>query len=68
MRKGLSYRSFPGGLEGEMKIVEAARSAKAAGYDGYCTAELIPAYQHVPAVRWENATRATDVIFGLGSD
>jgi len=51
-----------------MKIVEAARSAKAAGYDGYCTAELIPAYEHVPAVRWENAARATDVIFGLGSD
>jgi len=55
-------------LEGDVQWPAVMAALHAIGYDGYCTAELIPGYQHAPAVRWQNASRAMDAIFGLGSD
>jgi L-ribulose-5-phosphate 3-epimerase len=53
-------------LAGDVDWPAVMRALRETGYDGYCTAELIPAYQRAPEARWENASRAMDKIFNLG--
>lgn len=49
-------------LEGDVDWPAVMSALNAIGYDGFCTAELIPLYNHAPNVRWENASRAMDAI------
>jgi L-ribulose-5-phosphate 3-epimerase len=53
-------------LAGDVNWPDVMRALREVGYDGYCTAELIPCYRHAPAARWEAASRAMDRIFQLG--
>ncbi len=51
-------------LEGDVNWPEVMRALKAVGYNGYCTAEMIPLYRHNPSVRIKNTSNAMDAIFG----
>jgi hexulose-6-phosphate isomerase len=51
-------------LEGDVNWPAVMAALKEAGYDGYCTAEMIPLYAHYPMVRVSNTSRAMDAIFG----
>jgi len=51
-------------LEGDVNWPEVMRALKAVGYNGYCTAEMIPTYRHNPMVRIRNTSHAMDAILG----
>jgi len=50
-------------LEGDVNWPEVVKALHAVGYNGYCTAEMIPTYAHHPLVRIRNTSRAMDAIF-----
>lgn len=52
-------------LAGDVDWPAVMQALRAIGYDGYCTAELIPTYHHAAPARWEAASRALDKIFEL---
>jgi len=52
-------------LEGNVNWPEVVKALHAIGYDGYCTAEMIPTYTHHPLVRIHNTSIAMDAIFGM---
>ena len=49
-------------LEGDVNWPEVVRALRAVGYDGYCTAEMIPIYRHHPMARIRNTSNAMDAI------
>ena len=52
-------------LEGDVNWPEVGKALRAIGYDGYCTAEMIPLYHHHPMVRIKNTSNAMDAILGM---
>lgn len=52
-------------LEGSVNWAEVLKALKAVGYDGYCTAEMIPLYAQCPLVRIRNTSTAMDAILAL---
>ncbi|OPZ06739.1 MAG: fructoselysine 3-epimerase [candidate division BRC1 bacterium ADurb.BinA292] len=52
-------------LAGDVNWPAVMRALRQIGYDGFCTAELIPCYRFAPEVRWWNASRAMDAIFAM---
>ena len=51
-------------LEGDVDWPSVMKALHAVGYNGYCTAEVIPPYTWHPMVRIENTSRAMDAILG----
>ena len=51
-------------LEGDVNWPEVMKALREVGYDGYCTAEMIPLYAHHPLVRVRNTGAAMDAILG----
>ena len=51
-------------LEGDVNWPEVVAALKSIGYNGYCTAEMIPLYAHYPMVRILNTSNAMDAILG----
>lgn len=51
-------------LSGDVDYPAVIAALKATGYDDYCTAEMIPAYQHHPEQILYNTSAAMDKIFG----
>lgn len=51
-------------LSGDVEWPTVISALKEIGYDGYLTAEMIPTYQHYPAVLIDNTSRAMDAILG----
>jgi hexulose-6-phosphate isomerase len=51
-------------LSGEVNWPVVTAALRKAGYDGYCTAEMIPPYTHYPEVLIENTGRAMRAILG----
>lgn len=52
-------------LEGDVNWKEVMRALQAVGYDGYCTAEMIPPYGAAPEVRIRNTSAAMDAILKM---
>ena len=52
-------------LEGDVNWPEVVRALKAVGYDGYCTAEMIPLYKISPMMRIQNTSNAMDAILAM---
>ena len=52
-------------LEGDVNWPEVVKALKAVGYDGYCTAEMVPAYKTSPMVRIQNTSNAMDAILAM---
>jgi hexulose-6-phosphate isomerase len=57
-----TFHGFCDLLEGDVNWPEVVRALKAVGYDGYCTAEMIPLYRTNPMVRIKNTSAAMDAI------
>lgn len=51
-------------LAGEVDWPAVTQALRQAGYDGWCTAEMIPPYTHYPEVLLYNTSRAMDSILG----
>jgi hexulose-6-phosphate isomerase len=51
-------------LSGDVNWPEVVAALKEVGYDGFCTAEMIPHYTHHPEVMIENTARAVRAIIG----
>lgn len=51
-------------LEGDVNWPEVMKALGEVGYDGYCTAEMVPLYGHYPLVRIQNTSHAMDAILG----
>jgi L-ribulose-5-phosphate 3-epimerase len=51
-------------LSGDVDWPEVIQALREVGYDGYCTAEMIPPYTHYPEVLIENTGRALRAILG----
>ncbi len=51
-------------LSGDVNWPEVVKALREAGYDGYCTAEMIPPYAYYPEVLIENTARAMKAILG----
>jgi len=51
-------------LEGDVNWPAVMKAFRAVGYNGYCTAEMIPLYPCHPMVRIKNTSNAMDAIFG----
>ena len=52
-------------LEGDVNWPAVMKAFKGIGYNGYCTAEMIPVYGNAPEVRIRNTSAAMDAIFGM---
>ena len=48
-----------------MNWPEVVKAFKAVGYDGFCTAEMIPTYKTSPMVRIQNTSNAMDAILAM---
>ncbi len=72
------YRRNVGSVDGFVEILSGdvdwpavMRALGAAGYDGWCAAEMIPPvpfYKSCPEVLIHNTSRAMDAVFGLGRE
>jgi hexulose-6-phosphate isomerase len=52
-------------LEGDVNWPEVIKALKAVGYDGFCTAEMVPTYKTSPLVRIQNTSNAMDAILAM---
>jgi len=52
-------------LEGDVNWPEVIKALKAVGYDGFCTAEMVPTYRTSPLVRIQNTSNAMDAILAM---